>query len=157
MTTTATFSELLRTPNDVVGRLEAGGDVLLTRRDAEPLRLSLAGPAAAESSTLAALAQLIGASLDEEMGDRIASHLADPFPWIEFLPTEARREFVGEFLRVARACAAVSRFDRLTVLLAAWRGTAEAYADPSITIDGSDLDYLPAGSAVKVADPRASK
>jgi len=156
MTTTATFSELLRTPNEVIDRLSGGGEVLLTRRDAEPLRLSLAGPAAAESSTLAALAQLIGASLDDEMCDRIASHLSDPFPWIEFLPDHARREFVGEFLRVARACAAVSRFDRLTVLLAAWRGTAEAYADPNIAIDGSDLDYLPAGSAVEASDPRTS-
>ena len=47
-----------------------------------------------------------------------------------------------EFLRTARACASVSRFDRLTIALAAWKATAEAYADPSVTIDGSDLDYL---------------
>jgi hypothetical protein len=157
MTTTATFSELLRTPNEVIGKLEAGGDVVLTRRDAEPLRLSLAGPAAAESSTLDALAQLIGASLDEEMCDRMARHLAEPFPWVEFLPEQARREFVGDFLRTARACAAVARFDRLTILIAAWRGTAEAYADPKVTADGSDLTYFPSDSVVKVADPRLSE
>ena len=154
MTATATFSELLRTPNDVIGKLITDGDVLLTRRDAEPLRLSLAGPAAAEITTLGALAQLISASLDDEMCDRLAQHLAEPFPWIEFLPASARREFVGEFLRTARACAAVSRFDRLTILLASWRGTAEAYADPSVTTDGSDLAYLPAKDMVQVPDPR---
>jgi hypothetical protein len=154
MTTTATFSELLRTPNEVIGKLEADGDVLLTRRDAEPLRLSLAAPAAAESGTLGALAQLIGASLDDEMCDRMALHLVEPFPWIEFLPEIVRREFVSEFLRTARACASVARFDRLTILISAWRGTAEAYADPRTPADGSDLDYLPPSAVVEVVDPR---
>lgn len=153
MTTTATFSELLRTPNEVIGRLEAG-DVVLTRRDAEPLRLSLAGPAAAASGTLDALAQLIASSLDEEMCDRLVQHLIEPFPWIEFLPVNARREFVADFLRTTRACAAVARFDRLTTLLAAWRGTAEAYADPHLSADGTDLDYLSPRGAVRVTDPR---
>jgi hypothetical protein len=154
MTATATFSDLLRTPNEVISKLESDGSVLLTRRDAQSLRLSFAAPAAAEAGTLAALAQLIGASLDDEMCDRIASHLIEPFPWIDFLPAQARREFVGEFLRTTRACAAVSRFDRLTIVLAAWQGTAEAYADPAIAIDGSDLDYLPSKATVEVPDPR---
>jgi hypothetical protein len=153
MTTTVTFSELLRKPNDVIGKLDAG-DVLLTRRDAEPLRLSLAGPATAEVGTLDALAQLIAASLDDEMSDRVAQHLLEPFPWAEFLPAQVRREFVGDFLRTARACAAVGRFDRLTILLEAWRATAEAYADPHVTAGGADLDYLPPRGVIRVADPR---
>lgn len=57
MTTTATFSALLRTPNDVIEQLD-GGDVLLTRRDAEPLRLSKARRVEREASTLSALSQL---------------------------------------------------------------------------------------------------
>ncbi len=42
----------------------------------------------------------------------------------------------------ARACAAVGRFERLTITLAAWKGTAEAYAGPAIAVNGSDLAYL---------------
>lgn len=153
MTSTVTFSALLRTPNEVIEQLE-DGDVLLTRRDAEPLRLSKARSADREIETLSALAQLIAASLDDEACDRLASHLAEPFPWITFLPAGARREFVGEFLRVARACASVGRFDRLTIVLAAWKATAEAYADPRVSPVGTDLDYV-ADSPV-VPDPRAT-
>lgn len=152
MTSTATFSALLRTPNEVIEQLN-DGDVLLTRRDAEPLRLSKARNAAQEIDTLSALAQLIGASLDDQACDRLVDNLAGPFPWIEFLPAEARRSFVKDFLRTARACAAVGRFDRLTIVLAAWKGTAELYADPTLSPDGSDLDYL--GQHEVVADPRS--
>lgn len=84
----------------------------------------------------------------------MAAYLAEPFPWIEFLPAEARRVFVDDFVRTSRACAAVSRFGRLTVIQAAWQGTAEDYADPAVANDGSGLDYLP---AVKVPDLRAAE
>lgn len=153
MTTTATFSAFLRTPKEVIEQLD-GGDVVLTRRDAEPLRLSKARRVDHETDALSALSQMIAASLDEDRCDLIAGHLADPFPWIEFLPETARRSFVGEFFRTARACASVDNFDRLGVVIAAWAGTAEAYAkglDPA----GADLDYL--DDPLVVVDPRASE
>jgi hypothetical protein len=153
MTSTATFSALLRTPNEVIEQL-ASGDVLLTRRGAEPLRLSRARRAEQEVDTLAALAQLIAASLDDAACDRLVEKLADPFPWIAVLPPQARRGFVHEFLATARACAAVGRFERLTIALAAWKGTAEVYADPAIARDGSDLDYLDEQQVV--GDPRTA-
>lgn len=152
MTTTATFSALLRTPNEVIEQLE-GGDVLLTRRDAEPLRLSKAGRVEREASALSALSQLIAASLDDDRCDLMASHLSEPFPWTEFLPDAARRLFVGEFFRTARACAAVDNFDRLGIVLAAWKGTAQAYAD-GLDPRGEDLDYLDDGE--QVPDPRTA-
>lgn len=80
--------------------------------------------------------------------DRIAREMqplgswAAGWPRLESLPAAARRSFVLEILATARACAAVGRFERLTIALAAWKGTAEAYADPAIALDGSDLDYL---------------
>ena len=150
-TTTETFSTFLRSPNDVIDKLDEG-DVVLTRRGAESLRLSKAQDAEVESETLQALAQLVSLSLDDETADRIAGHVAEPFPWIEFLPLQRRREFVAEFLRVARACASVGHFDRLTISLHAWRATAEAYADPYLTPDGADLDHL--DEPLPAADPR---
>jgi hypothetical protein len=93
--------------------------------------------------------------LDDEACDRLIDNLAGPFPWIDFLPSDAKRAFVQEFLRTARACASVGRFDRLTIALAAWKATAEAYADPSVTVDGSDLDYLDERPVVR--DPRSTE
>ncbi len=154
VTSTATFSAFLRTPNEIIDQLE-GGDVLLTRREGEPLRLSKARTVQQEIDTLSALAQLIAASLDDEACDRLIDNLAMPFPWIDFLPSDAKRAFVQEFLRTARACASVGRFDRLTIALAAWKATAEAYADPSVTVDGSDLDYLDERPVVR--DPRSTE
>lgn len=152
MTTTATFSTLLRNPNGVIEQLE-DGDVLLTRRDAEPLRLTKAVHSAQEAETLGALAQLIASTLlSDDSSDHLASRLSDPFPWIEFLPEGVRRDFVAEFLRIARACASVGRFDRLTVSLNAWRATAEAYANPRLTATGEDLVYLPVPAPT--TDPR---
>jgi hypothetical protein len=154
MTTTATFSALLRTPNEVIERLEQG-DVLLTRRDGEPLRLSKARSAQAESDTLSALAQLIAASLDDEACERLVDRLADPFPWIALLPSKFRKEFIVEFLGTARACASIGRFDRLTIALNAWQSTAEAYANPHLTSDGSELEPLRRPAAV--ANPRTAE
>ncbi|MFE1594540.1 hypothetical protein [Nocardia sp. NPDC058705] len=36
----------------------------------------------------------------------------------------------------------VGRVDRLGTMLEAWKETARAYADPRISVDGSDLHYL---------------
>ncbi|GIH72385.1 hypothetical protein Mth01_46380 [Sphaerimonospora thailandensis] len=154
VTATATFSTFLRSPSSVIEMLDEGGDVVLLRRDGEPLRLSKAREAEQEVDTLQALAQLIAASLDDEVCDRLAARLGEPFPWIGLLPPQRQREFVAEFLRTARACASVRRFDRLTSMLHAWKATAEAYADPHLTPDGSDLDYLDTEESAD--DPRTT-
>ncbi len=54
-----------------------------------------------EVDTLAALAQLITASLDDVACARLVEKLADPFPWIAVMPTAARRGFIREFLATA--------------------------------------------------------
>lgn len=152
MTSTATLSTLLRHPNDVIERLDEG-DVVLTRRDGEALRLSKDHDATRDHEMVSAFAHLIAATvLDESTSDRLAEHLSTPFPWIEFLPTDARRDFVGDFLRTSRACASVERFDRLAVVVGNWRETATAY---SLGLDKrlTDLDYLASGATAE--DPRA--
>jgi len=102
---------------------------------------------------VAAFAQLIaGVVVDESMADRLAStSFAGPFPWIEFLDEELRRQFAGDFLRTARACASVGHFDRLAIVVANWRETALAY---SLGLDKvlAHSEYLE--DAPPVADPR---
>ena len=151
MTTTRTLSQFVQTPTQVIADLDKG-DVVLTRRGAASLRLSKADKLEGEAKAVAALAQLIGASLDDDMADGMASRLGDVFPWMEFLPSEQRRHFMTSFLRLARACAAVNSFDRLGVLLESWLATASAYADPTVAADGSDLAYL--DELEPVPDPR---
>lgn len=141
MSTTLTLSSFVQTPTQVIAHL-VDGDVLLTRRGGETLRLSKARTADDEAGVLAALTQLVALLLREDTGDRIADHLSDPFPWIELLPVGRRTEFVESFLRVARGCASVGRFDQLGVLLEAWKATAAAYADPATSPDGRGVHYL---------------
>lgn len=74
-----------------------------------------------------AFAHLIGATLVEgDIVERLAATLEESFPWMEFLDGPGRLRFVGDFLRTARACASVGRFDRLGVEVANWRETAIA-------------------------------
>lgn len=151
VTTTMTFSALLRTPHEVIDELD-NGDVVLTRRDGDALRLSKASSVDHDRAAISALAQLIAASLDDEGRDRIVTSLAIPFPWIEFLPDDAKREFADEFVRTAHACASVGQFQRLTIVINAWEATAEACAD-GIPPDGSDLDFF--DEPEPVPDPRS--
>lgn len=122
--------------------LEDSGEVVLTRRNAPALRLTQESASRAELSALGVVGQLFAASLDEAALDRVATRLAVTLPWIGLLPAALHAEFVAEFQATARACIAVARFDRLAILLEAWKATAEAYADPRLTADGSDLEYL---------------
>ena len=145
MTTSTTFSELLRHPHDVIERLEQG-DVVITRRGADALRLSKDSDSEADNEMVAAFAQLIGASVkDEEFGNHLVENLNTPYPWMEFLSAGSRREFMGEYLRTARACASAGRFDRLSIVVANWRETATAIA---AGFDSTELDYIPGGLAV---------
>jgi len=150
-TSTATLSQLLRHPHDVIDQLK-DGDVVLTRREGDALRLSTDSRASRDDEMVAAFAQLIaGIVIDEAVADRLAMGLAGPFPWMEFLGEDLRRSFVGDFLRTARACAEVGHFDRLAVVVANWRETAAAY---SLGLDRAlaETDYLE--NAIPAADPR---
>lgn len=60
-----------------------------------------------------------------------ADRLRAPFPWLEFLSEADRQEFAREVVDVARASAAMARFDRLLETLSAWRATAEAWPPAS--------------------------
>lgn len=98
---------------------------------------------------VSAFAHLIAATvLDGTMADRLATNLAAPFPWIQFLPANSHRDFVDQFLHTARACASIGRFDRLAIVVANWRETATAY---SLGLDEhlNELDYTPGGTVAR--------
>ncbi|WP_280233897.1 hypothetical protein [Nocardia cyriacigeorgica] len=93
--------------------------------------------------------------VDDELLDKLVDRLTITFPWIELLPEDQRPVFVADFLNNARGGLAVGRLSGLTAVLAAWRDTAEAYADPRIKVDGSDLHYL--DEAAPVPNPGADE
>lgn len=82
----------------------------------------------------------------------MTSPAADLPLWAAVLPSAARREFAAEVL----AACAVEEGDpvRRAVVVAAWQATAEAYTDPAVALDGSDLDYL--AEPAPVPDPRTT-
>lgn len=69
------------------------------------------------------------------------------------LPDSARARFVDELEAAAVTCIASDRIEPLRGLLDAWRSTAEAYADTSVTATGEDLEYLDVPEAVSRPEP----
>jgi hypothetical protein len=56
----------------------------------------------------------------------------EAFPWMRFLPQKAVQEFLVEFLDTARAASDLGTVSPLVPLIAAWKSTAEIYADPEL-------------------------
>lgn len=146
---TATLSDLLRHPNEVIARLDAGA-ITITRRDGEALVLAKAGAARGGQRVLDQLSQLIASSLDDATCDRMADSLTDQHPWVVLLPDPARRTFVGDYFRLLRASAATGGFAQLRPFLDSWEATAEAYAH-GVTPPTVDLEYAHSTAAVAPA------
>ena len=126
-----TFSEFLRQPKEVVADLTQH-DVVLRRRNAPDLYLSLAASDISRAKTIECLARLlckIAADSPEAMDDAIGA----AFPWVEFLSTEERREFAEELTRTILASASVQNFRQVELAIDSWENTAEILSDPELT------------------------
>jgi PHD/YefM family antitoxin component YafN of YafNO toxin-antitoxin module len=144
---TVQSSELSRNSAAVFKAVDQG-PVTITRRDGETLILTKESDLAHQREGFELAAHLVAASLapgDVPFVDR----LRGPFPWVEFFKPSDRETFAQEIVDVARACAAVSSFERLLLTLIAWRSTAQAIAD-GYTHD-ENLEWL--GVPEPVADP----
>ena len=118
-----TWSAFLREPT-LVEPLLAKGDVLLKRRDAEPLRLTRASGDEATRDALSTAARLLAPGA----GD-VERQLDSRLPWTRFLPSEDRRLFVNVFVREFEACADLGDFTSLGRLLIEWKNTASLHAE----------------------------
>lgn len=136
---TATFSQFLRAPNEVVAAT-AHGRVLLTRRDDEDLVLMSAEAERRHQVGLDAAVAVVAAALAEGSGSFIY-RLHQPFPWMTFLGDHEQVQFADELVELSRACAVIGRFEPLAMAIRQWKSTAEAYAS-GVTADGSDLEWL---------------
>jgi hypothetical protein len=75
--------------------------------------------------------------------------LPDVFPWVRFLPTGDIRRFLVELVETVRASSELGNVAALGPVVAAWRDTAEIYADPELyqaltnPLEGTDHGPVP--------------
>lgn len=137
---------MLRSPNEVAAATANGG-VLLTRRDGDDLVLSSARTEQRNRSGLEFAASVVAAAVADWPGS-FAHRLHQPFPWMTFLTEAEQEQFAADLVSVARACAALGRFEQLALTVRQWKSTSEAYAS-GITANGSEIEWLDAPSAVE--------
>jgi hypothetical protein len=127
-------------------------DVVLRRRQGAPIRLSLETRASATSSGTEVAAGLLADLFVHlpKAPQTVSRALESRFPWMRFLPVDARKEFVSEFVETLKACASIQNAAALDELVQAWKSTAAIYADPKLA---ADLQRPVRGSSVVVARP----
>lgn len=126
-----TFSEFLRQPKEVVADL-AQHDVVLRRRDAPDLYLSLAARDTSRTKTIKCLARLLH-KMAADSPEAIDNAIEAAFPWVEFLSSEGRREFAEELAQTILASASIDNFSLVDQILLEWQNTAEILSDPELT------------------------
>lgn len=148
-TAEATLTDFLRDPKAVVDRLEHV-DVVLRRRNAEDLYLSLESRTEAVAESVRFLARVLSAALaDPAVRDRLQASV-EAIPWLSFLPAQQRQLFTTEFFRTAEAAAELGVMTPLAQLLREWQATAVIYADPELA---AELRRPLAGDGDRVPTP----
>jgi hypothetical protein len=75
--------------------------------------------------------------------------LPQVFPWVRYLPEDARQEFAAEWVDALNAGASIGSGAEVAVLVSAWKSTAEICADPELYArltmphDGNDYGPVP--------------
>jgi hypothetical protein len=125
MSSTATFTELLRHPKDVAAKA-AEGAVRITRRGAEDLIIMRAGDLLRHDAGIALASRLMRASI--RRGGNVAEAVADTFGWIDALSPRERASFTAEIEGLIWSAAELGEYTRLLQAVQSWEGTAQAYA-----------------------------
>jgi hypothetical protein len=144
------FSQLLQHSRDTLEKLNEsrGHRLRLIRRDGEDLILESAGRAEADDEAFSIAARIISevVNKDEAVLGRVFPVV---FLWMRFLPPSEARAFIAEFTETARACADLETLTPLNAVVAAWRATAQVYADPALCkalttpLDEADYGLVP--------------
>ena len=134
----ATFTEFLRDPNRVIKRLRGSRGIVLERRGAASLVLSLKAreeeSQVGEEMVAHLLAKLLD-SAESKIATVLEKALVEKLPWSRLLPAEGRRAFLREYLQTAEACASAGSTAPLAELVSAWKATGEIYADPALAAE----------------------
>jgi hypothetical protein len=151
-TTEVPFSQLIQHSRETVATLEASPRrrLRLERRDGQDLILESAERAEAEDEALSMTSRLFFSLVKNDDGARaLLLALPDVFPWVRFLPTEEVRRFLVELVETVTASSELGNVAALAPVVAAWRDTAEIYADPelyqalTVPLEGTDYGPVP--------------
>ena len=126
-----TFSDFLRQPKEVVANL-AQHDIVLRRRNAPDLYLSLAARDTTRAKTIECLARLL-CKVAADSPEAVDDAIEDAFPWVQFLSPGGLREFAEELTQTILASASVESFEPVELTILAWQNTAEILSDPELT------------------------
>jgi hypothetical protein len=131
-TVETTWSELLQQPNKTLDKLRGHRALRVHRRDAEDLVVTTASKAAEATEVSSATTRMFVALMQRDARARelVTEILPTAFPWIRYLPTEDVRAFVLELMEELERADSLENPAPVAHLLAAWRATAESYADP---------------------------
>ncbi|MDR1431046.1 MAG: hypothetical protein LBI99_02875 [Propionibacteriaceae bacterium] len=122
---TATLSDLLRTPKDVI-KLTRDGAVTVVRRDGPDLVLMRAADLAAQREGLTLASQVMRASLAAK-GDMVSA-LKSLWAWTSLLSDAELAQFASDMDANVWAAVELDRHDSLLLEFHRWRETADAYA-----------------------------
>jgi hypothetical protein len=147
----ANLSDLLNKPKATLARLAGSSRLLLHRRDAEDLVLTTAERAAADTAVVRDTTRLFHEMMrkDPMVMALAVQVLPSVFPWVRHLPEAAREEFAAEWLGTLSAAGDLGNNAAVETVVAAWRHTAEIYADPELfailtrDLDGTDYGPVP--------------
>ncbi|MGW1492592.1 hypothetical protein [Streptomyces sp. NPDC002402] len=136
MTAEANFSELIQKPKDTVARMQDSvrQGIRLHRRGEADLYLTTAERAEQVTEVVDSTTRLFVAMMksDPAAAELLTRVFPEAFPWVRFLPEDAMREFLVEFLETAGAASGLGTVGPLVPVIASWKATAEIYADPAL-------------------------
>jgi len=145
---TATFTELLRQPKEVVAQADHGA-VRITRRDAKDLVLLRADNLEAQNKGIALASKIMRASLANG-GDMVAA-LKSVFAWTAEFSEDEMEKFAAKMDQLVWSSAELGVYGQLLQTFRSWEGTAEALADGMKPVDESD--FLPLNEWLTVSSP----
>jgi hypothetical protein len=132
-----TFTDLLQRPTETIDKLKSSRRRALRvhRRGTEDdLVLTTASRSAQDDQLVEVATRLLRAIMSDPVVR--SSHLLDlvpqVFPWLRFLPSGDRIEFVRELIAVMDASKDVDSPAPVLQLITEWRNTAQIYADPEL-------------------------
>ncbi len=114
-----------------VHRLVEKEDIVVARRGRSPIRITTEERSRAATSGLDVATRVL-AELGHQAPKQLADSLGHQFPWVRFLPDEAKVQFAMAFADTAAACASIGNSAPLAELTGDWKRTAAVYADPEL-------------------------
>lgn len=124
------YSSFLRGPSQVLPVLEEA-DVVLERRDAQSLVLTLADRFEARREGMAVATRMLHELISSDPV-RASEILGVAVPWLHWLPEEERQACTEELVAELEAGGATGNLEPFSRALRAWMSTAEVRSDPEL-------------------------